>query len=59
MWQALWIALPVFVIIVIGFFTGRKLPGNIPIGLAALLVGTAIAWIGGYMSAPDVVAAAN
>ena len=31
-----------------------KLPGNIPIGLAALLVGTAIGWIGGYMSAPDV-----
>jgi hypothetical protein len=26
MWQALWIALPVFAIIVIGFFTGRKLP---------------------------------
>jgi AGZA family xanthine/uracil permease-like MFS transporter len=26
-------------------------------GLAALLVGTAIAWIGGYMSAPDVSAA--
>ncbi|HEV7452853.1 MAG TPA: regulator [Pseudonocardiaceae bacterium] len=59
MWEALWIALPVFAIIVIGFFTGRKLPGNIPIGLAALLVGTAIAWIGGYMSAPDVVAAAK
>jgi adenine/guanine/hypoxanthine permease len=59
MWQALWIALPVFAIIVIGFFTGRKLPGNIPIGLAALLVGTAIGWIGGYMSAPDVVTAAK
>jgi AGZA family xanthine/uracil permease-like MFS transporter len=59
MWQALWIALPVFTIIVIGFFTGRKLPGNIPIGLAALLVGTAIGWIGGYMSAPDVVTAAK
>ncbi|MGH3995354.1 MAG: regulator, partial [Pseudonocardiaceae bacterium] len=43
----------------IGFFTGRKLPGNIPIGLAALLVGTAIGWIGGYMSAPDVVTAAK
>ncbi len=41
------------------FFTGRKFPGNIPIGLAALLVGTAIGWIGGYMSAPDVVTAAK
>ena len=59
MWEALWIALPVLVIILIGFFTDVKLPGNIPIGLAALLVGTAIGWIGGYMSAPDVIAAAQ
>ncbi|HVH24436.1 MAG TPA: regulator [Pseudonocardia sp.] len=59
MWEALWIAFPVMVIILIGFFTDLKLPGNIPVGLAALLVGTAIAWIGGYMSAPDVVAAAQ
>ena len=48
MWEALWIALPVFaLIILIGFFTDLKLPGNIPVGLAALLVGTAIGWIGG------------
>ncbi|WP_296141425.1 MULTISPECIES: regulator [unclassified Pseudonocardia] len=59
MWEALWIALPVMVIILIGFFTDLKLPGNIPVGLAALLVGTAIGWIGGYMSAPDVVSAAK
>ena len=59
MWEALWIALPVMVIILIGFFTDLKLPGNIPVGLAALLVGTAIAWIGGYMSAPDVITAAQ
>jgi AGZA family xanthine/uracil permease-like MFS transporter len=59
MWGALWIAFPVMVIILIGFFTDLKLPGNIPVGLAALLVGTAIGWIGGYMSAPDVVAAAK
>ena len=37
MWEALWIALPVLVIILIGFFTDLKLPGNIPVGLAALL----------------------
>ncbi len=30
-----------------------------PVGLAALLVGTAIGWIGGYMSVPDVSAAAK
>lgn len=59
MWEALWIALPVMVIILIGFFTDLKLPGNIPVGLAALLVGTAIGWIGGYMSVPDVVTAAQ
>ena len=43
MFEALWIALPVMVIILIGFFTDLKLPGNIPVGLAALLLGTAIA----------------
>jgi AGZA family xanthine/uracil permease-like MFS transporter len=59
MFEALWIALPVMVIILIGFFTDLKLPGNMPVGLAALLVGTAIGWVGGYMSVPDVVAAAH
>ena len=59
MWEALWIALPVMVIILIGFFTDLKLPGNIPVGLAALLVGSAIGWLGGYMSVPDVVSAAH
>ena len=59
MWSALWIAFPVMVIILIGFFTDLKLPGNIPVGLAALLVGTAIGWIGGYMSGPDVITAAK
>ena len=59
MWEAAWIALPVMAIILIGFFTNLRLPGNIPVGLAALLVGTAIGWIGGFMSAPDVSAAAK
>jgi len=59
MWEAAWIALPVLTIIIIGFVSGVKLPGNVPIGLAALLLGTAIAWIGGYMSAPDVSQAAK
>lgn len=54
MWEAAWIGLPVMAIILIGFFTDVKLPGNFPVGLAALLVGTAIGWIGGFMSAPDV-----
>jgi AGZA family xanthine/uracil permease-like MFS transporter len=54
MWEAAWIGLPVLAIILIGFFTDIRLPGNIPVGLVALLVGTAIGWAGGYMSAPDV-----
>ena len=57
-WEAAWIGLPVLGIILVGFFTDLKLPGGIPVGLAALLVGTAIGWIGGYMSVPDVAASA-
>ena len=53
-WEAAWIGLPVLGIILVGFFTNLRLPGGIPVGLAALLVGTAIGWIGGYMSVPDV-----
>ncbi|MDY6808018.1 MAG: regulator [Actinomycetota bacterium] len=53
MWEVAWIGLPVLAIILIGFFTDVRLPGNIPVGLAALLIGTAIGWIGGYMSVPD------
>src|SRR4051794_27609483 len=49
MWGALWIALPVFMIIIAGFIAGVRLPGNFPVGLAALLVGTALGWVGGYM----------
>ncbi|SEO92202.1 hypothetical protein [Trujillonella endophytica] len=59
MWEYAWIGLPVLAIILIGFFTDVRLPGNVPVGLAALLVGTAIGWIGGAMSVPDVSAAAK
>src|SRR3954447_25333656 len=59
MWEAAWIALPVLAIILIGFMSGVRLPGGIPVGLAALLVGTAIGWAGGYMSGPDVTSAAK
>lgn len=59
MWAMAWVALPVFALLLIGLLTDLKLPGNIPISLAALLVGTAIAWIGGAMSAPDVSEAAK
>ncbi len=54
MWGALWIALPTFFVIFIGFVSGVRLPRNFPVGLAALLLGSAIAWIGGYMNTADV-----
>ncbi|WP_371822319.1 regulator [Conexibacter sp. SYSU D00693] len=54
MWEHAWIALPVLAIIVIGFVSDVRLPRGFPVGLAALLVGTAIAWIGGYMSVDDI-----
>ena len=54
MWGALWIALPTFFVIFIGFVAGVRLPRNFPVGLAALLLGSAIAWIGGYMNTADV-----
>ncbi|WP_033319192.1 hypothetical protein [Streptomyces yerevanensis] len=59
MWDNLWIALPVFLLLLIGLMTDLKLPGNIPIGLAALLVGTAIGWAGGAMDGSAVSAAAD
>jgi AGZA family xanthine/uracil permease-like MFS transporter len=59
MWELAWVALPVFALILIGLLTDIRLPGNIPIGLAALLVGTAIAWVGGVMSTSAVSDAAN
>jgi hypothetical protein len=49
MWDAAWIALPVLSLILIGFVSGVRLPGNVPMGVVALGVGTAIAWIGGFM----------
>ncbi|TQN46966.1 AGZA family xanthine/uracil permease-like MFS transporter [Humibacillus xanthopallidus] len=59
MWDTAWIALPVFVIILAGFFANVRMPFGLPVGLVALLVGTAIGWAGGFMSAPDVASAAR
>jgi adenine/guanine/hypoxanthine permease len=59
MWEAAWIALPVLAIIIIGFIANVRLPGNFPVGLAALLVGSALAWIGGYMSVDSVTESAK
>jgi AGZA family xanthine/uracil permease-like MFS transporter len=50
MWEATWIALPVLALIIIGFIANVRLPGGVPMGLVALVLGTTIAWIGGFMS---------
>jgi adenine/guanine/hypoxanthine permease len=59
MWEATWISLPVLIVIIVGFVAGVRLPKNIPIGLVALVLGTAIGWIGGYMHGNDVSSAAK
>ncbi len=59
MWEAAWIALPVLALIIIGFVSGVRLPGNFPVGLAALLLGSAIAWTGGFMDTANVSSAAH
>jgi AGZA family xanthine/uracil permease-like MFS transporter len=59
MWEAAWIALPVLALIIIGFVAGVRLPGNFPVGLAALLLGSAIAWAGGFMETAKVSSAAH
>jgi AGZA family xanthine/uracil permease-like MFS transporter len=59
MWEATWIALPVLIIIIVGFIGGVRLPRNFPIGLAALLIGSAIGWIGGFMNTAEVSTAAK
>ena len=45
--------------IIVGFVSGVRLPRNFPIGLAALLLGSAIGWIGGYMHTAEVSTAAK
>lgn len=59
MWEAAWIALPVLALIIIGFVGGVRLPGNFPVGLAALLLGSAIAWATGFMETAAVSSAAH
>jgi adenine/guanine/hypoxanthine permease len=54
MWEATWISLPVLALIIIGFIANVRLPGGVPMGLVAVVLGTTIAWIGGFMSADAV-----
>ena len=45
MWQAPWIAFIAFAFILVGWLGGRKMPGDAPVGLVAVLLATAVAWI--------------
>jgi AGZA family xanthine/uracil permease-like MFS transporter len=45
MWEAPWIAFITFGFILVGWLGFRKMPLNAPVGLLAVIVGTAVAWI--------------
>lgn len=45
MWQAPYVALVAFAIILIGWFGNVRLPGNLPVGLVAVLAATAVGWL--------------
>src|ERR1700751_2523397 len=56
MWDVPWIAFVSLTLVLIGWTAGVRLPGNIPAGLAAVIVGTALGWATGVMKAPEVAA---
>ena len=45
MWQAPWIAFIAFGFIVVGWLGSKRMPLNAPVGLLAVIVSTAVAWI--------------
>jgi AGZA family xanthine/uracil permease-like MFS transporter len=56
MWDFPWIAFVSLTLVLVGWTAGLRLPGNIPAGLAAVIVGTALGWATGVMKAPEVAA---
>src|SRR5947209_952236 len=55
-WDVPWIAFVSLTLVLVGWTAGVRLPGNIPAGLAAVIVGTALGWATGVMKAPEVAA---
>src|SRR5919202_1105536 len=53
-WDVPWIALVSLTLVLVGWTAGVRLPGNVPAGLAAIIVGTALGWATGVMKAPAV-----
>lgn len=45
MWQAPWIAFIAFAFILVGWLAGRRMPFDAPVGLVAVIVSTAVAWV--------------
>ena len=45
MFEVPWIALPVFAIILLSWTAGVRMPGGVPGGLLAVIVGTVIGWV--------------
>lgn len=46
MWQAPWIAFIALAFILVGWLGNRRMPFNAPVGLLAVVMATAVAWIG-------------
>ncbi|MCC7371350.1 MAG: regulator [Chloroflexi bacterium] len=49
-WEVPWIAFITFGIILVSWMAGVRLPGNLPGGLIAVILGTAIAWIAAMLN---------
>lgn len=49
-WEAPWIAFITLGIILVSWMAGARLPGNLPGGLIAVVIGTAIAWIAAMLN---------
>ena len=55
MWQVPWIAFISFGIVLMAWTGNVRLPGGVPGGLAAVIVGTVIAWVAAVLGWTDVV----
>jgi len=58
-WEVPYIAFVSLTIILIGFVGGRRMPGNVPAGLLAIIAGTVLGWATGYMQPQAVAEAAS
>ncbi|MDP3208215.1 MAG: hypothetical protein Q8M65_03620, partial [Rhodoglobus sp.] len=54
MWEAPWIAFVTFGFILVGWLGFRKMPFGAPVGLVAVIAGTAIAWIAVLLGWSDI-----